>query len=64
MAVNSQQHVDIKNAVRTQVLMLDLCLLKITLHYQYYTKYCILFLHGHFTNFPLFVYSVSRYSAD
>ena len=31
--------------------MLELCSINIIFYYQYYTTYCILFFHGHFTIF-------------
>ena len=46
-----------------KVLMLELRLLNITLHYHYDTTYCIIFLHGNFTIY-LFPFTGTRYSTD
>ena len=45
-----------QNLVIKQVLMLDLYLLNLTLHYHYYTTYCIIFHNWYFTILPSSVY--------
>ena len=54
MTLYPQQHMDIRIVVIKQVLMLDICLLYLNFHYQYYTTYCIFFLWTfyHFTCLP------------
>ena len=62
MSLDPQQHVDISILVRKKVLMLELCLLNITLHYHYYTNILHHFSQLRFYHFTYFSISAWRVS--
>ena len=56
IALEYQQHMDTSIVVIKQVLILKICLLKLTFHCQYYKKTCIIFLHGNSTILSVCIY--------
>ena len=55
MALDSQQNVDISIVVRKRALMIEICLISLTLNYQSNKTYCIFFAWAfyHFTCFTV-----------